>query len=118
MNHNAIKPDTMNNAQELDNLAQAVREEGMNQGGSMKDLVFDPVTGEFRPVPRGTHRGEGDVVTEMTDKGFAAEESHEILVIREDDLENALKNNVSKIYRSNKVVTYEKYCNGNSLNDP
>ena len=26
-------------------------------------------------------------------------------------LENALKNNVSKIYRSNKVVTYEKYCN-------
>ena len=81
----------MNNAQELDNLAQAVREEGMNQGGSMKDLVFDPVTGEFRPIPRGTHRGEGDVVTEMTDKGFAAEESHEILVIREDDLENALK---------------------------
>ena len=80
----------MNNEQ-LNTLAEDVREEGLNQGTSMKDLVFDPVTGDFRQVPRGTHHGEGDVVTEMTNKGFAAEESHEVLVIREDDLEEALK---------------------------
>ena len=80
----------MNNEQ-LNTLAEDVREEGLNQGTSMKDLVFDPVTGDFRQVPRGTHHGEGDVVTEMTNKGFAAEESHEVLVIREEDLENAIK---------------------------
>ena len=79
----------MNNAQQLDNLAEAVREEGLNQGGSMKDLVFDPVTGEFRPVPRGTHHGEGDVVTEMTDKGFASYLPGEVVVIREDELRKA-----------------------------
>jgi len=62
----------MNNEQ-LNTLAEDVREEGLNQGTSMKDLVFDPVTGDFRQVPRGTHHGEGDVVTEMTNKGFAAE---------------------------------------------
>ena len=80
----------MNNEQ-LNTLAEDVREEGLNQGTSMKDLVFDPVTGDFRQVPRGTHHGEGDVVTEMTNKGFAAEESQEVLVIREEDLEDALK---------------------------
>lgn len=96
----------MNNVQELDNLAQAVREEGLNQGGSMKDLVFDPVTGEFRPVPRGTHHGEGDVVTEMTDKGFAAEESPEMVVIREDDFMKALeeiKNGGNYIFTATEV---------------
>lgn len=79
----------MNNVQQLDNLAEAVREEGMNQGGSMNDLVFDPVTGEFRPVPRGTHHGEGDVVTEMTDKGFAAECAPITVCLREDDIRRA-----------------------------
>ena len=43
-------------------------------GTSMKDLQFDPSTGEFRQVPRGTDPGPtGNVVTEMTDQGFAAE---------------------------------------------
>lgn len=57
---------------QLDSLAEDVRDEGYNQSGSMKDLVFDPVTGEFRQVPKGTHTGPGEVVTEMTNKGFAS----------------------------------------------
>ena len=76
----------MTNEQQLNNLAEDVREEGLNQGGSMKDLVFDPVTGDFRQVPRGTHHGEGDVVTEMTNKGFAAEALAPIVYLREDEM--------------------------------
>ena len=33
--------------EELNRLSEEVREEGLNQGSSMKDLVFDPVTGDF-----------------------------------------------------------------------
>ena len=36
-----------------------------------KDLQFDPATGQFKTVSKfGTH-GDGDIVTEMTSKGFA-----------------------------------------------
>ena len=59
---------------QLNGLAEDVREEGYNSSNSMKDLVFDPVTGEFKQVVKGTHTGRGEVVTEMTNKGFAAEE--------------------------------------------
>lgn len=79
----------MSTEQQLNNLAEDVREEGLNQGNSMKDLVFDPVTGDFRQVPRGTHHGEGDVVTEMTNKGFAAESETRIVYLREDELDKA-----------------------------
>ena len=78
----------MNNEQ-LNRLAEEVRDEGLNQGTSMKDLVFDPVTGDFRQVPRGTHYGEGDVVTEMTNKGFAAEGPGVIACLREDEVRRA-----------------------------
>lgn len=79
----------MSTEQQLNNLAEDVREEGLNQGNSMKDLVFDPVTGDFRQVPRGTHHGEGDVVTEMTNKGFAVEAETPIVYLREDELNEA-----------------------------
>ena len=79
----------MANTQQLNNLAEDVREEGLNQGSSMKDLVFDPITGDFRQVPRGTHHGEGDVVTEMTNKGFAADAVSPIVYLREDELQKA-----------------------------
>jgi molybdopterin/thiamine biosynthesis adenylyltransferase len=72
--------------EELNRLSEEVREEGLNQGSSMKDLVFDPVTGDFRQVPRGSHRGEGDVVTEMTNKGFAAEGTSLEVYLNEDDV--------------------------------
>ena len=78
----------MTNA-ELNRMAEDVRDEGLNQGSSMKDLVFDPVTGDFRQVPRGSHRGDGDVVTEMTNKGFAAEHTTlEMVYLGEEDLIN------------------------------
>ena len=79
----------MANTQQLNNLAEDVREEGLNQGSSMKDLVFDPISGDFRQVPRGTHHGEGDVVTEMTNKGFAADTVTPIVYLREGELQKA-----------------------------
>ena len=75
--------------EELNRMSEDVREEGINQGSSMKDLVFDPITGDFRQVPRGTHHGEGDVVTEMTNKGFAADLETPIVYLREDELQEA-----------------------------
>lgn len=75
--------------EELNRMSEDVREEGINQGSSMKDLVFDPITGDFRQVPRGTHHGEGDVVTEMTNKGFAADAVTPIVYLREDELQEA-----------------------------
>ena len=75
--------------EELNTLSEEVREEGLHQGNSMKDLVFNPVTGDFEQVPRGTYRGPGDVVTEMTEKGFAAAETDEIVCLREDEVRQA-----------------------------
>lgn len=81
----------MNNEQQLNNLAEDVREQGLSQSASMKDLVFDPVTGDFRQVPRGSQTGEGDIVTEMTNKGFAAEGiPDEVVYMREDDLKKVV----------------------------
>lgn len=88
----------MANTQELNNLAEDVRDEGLNQGCSMKDLVFDPITGDFRQVPRGTHHGEGDVVTEMTNKGFAADMEPPIVYLQEDELQKADKSLAKKNY--------------------
>lgn len=79
----------MANEQQLNAFSENVREEGLHRGGSMTDLVFDPVTGDFHQVPRGTHHGEGDVVTEMTNKGFAAEADGPIVYLREDELQEA-----------------------------
>ena len=69
----------MTNGQ-LNQLAEEVREEGYNQEGSMKDLVFDPVTGEFQQIERGSHAGTGEIVTEMTNKGFASDSENLIFV--------------------------------------
>ena len=88
--------------EELNRLSEEVREEGLNQGSSMKDLVFDPVTGDFRQVPRGSHRGEGDVVTEMTNKGFAAEGTSLEVYLNEDDV-----NEITKVF----AITREEWNN-------
>lgn len=37
---------------------------------TLKDLVFNPETGDFEQVDRGT-ANEGDTVTKMTEDGFA-----------------------------------------------
>lgn len=77
--------------EELNRLSEEVREEGLNQGSSMKDLVFDPVTGDFRQVPRGTHHGDGDVVTEMTNKGFACRDEALQVYVKEQDMDDVRK---------------------------
>ena len=58
------------NTQELQELGEGIRVQGQNQGHSMKDVVFDPVSGDFVLVDKGSAH-EGDIVTEMTEKGFA-----------------------------------------------
>ena len=50
-------------------LGLEVRRQG--QGRAKKDLVFDPVTGEFVLGDDGV-RGTGDIVTQMTEDGFAS----------------------------------------------
>lgn len=72
--------------EELNSMSEDVRDQGYHPGSSMKDLVFDPVSGDFRQVPRGTYTGTGDVVTKMTDDGFAAAEADIIVCLREDDI--------------------------------
>lgn len=57
--------------QGLSDLAEDVRD--INYGGSMKELVFNPETGDFEACARGTSHGSGEIVTEMTEGGFAAE---------------------------------------------
>lgn len=55
--------------QEMRDFGEDVRAQG--RGSSPKDLVFDPVTGEFKQVDAGDSVSSGSVVTEMTKGGFA-----------------------------------------------
>ena len=55
--------------QDLNNLGETVRKQGYG-GSTMMDLVFNPATGDFEQIPKGTAH-EGDVVTDMTKDGFA-----------------------------------------------
>jgi hypothetical protein len=60
-------------------LGTAVREQGglKKTTGTMSELVFDPVTGEFVVKDKGAALSEGEeVVTEMTNNGFAANIGH------------------------------------------
>lgn len=57
--------------QGLSDLAEDVR--NINYGNSIKELVFNPETGDFEACARGTSHGSGEIVTEMTEGGFAAE---------------------------------------------
>ena len=57
--------------QGLSDLAADVRD--INYGNSIKELVFNPETGDFEACTRGTSHGSGEIVTEMTEGGFAAE---------------------------------------------
>jgi hypothetical protein len=61
-----------NQEQELSRLGQEVRKQGgQGTGTSMKDLVFDPVSGEFKQVSKTETPESGEVVTRMTEEGFA-----------------------------------------------
>ncbi len=59
--------------EELNQLGQEVRKQGgQGAAASTKDLVFDPVTGEFKQVSKTEAPASGEVVTRMTEEGFAA----------------------------------------------
>ena len=58
--------------QELSMFGQEVRKQGgQGSGSSMKDLVFDPVSGEFKQISKSEPPESGEVVTRMTEEGFA-----------------------------------------------
>lgn len=60
------------NERELENLGEKVRVQGGQGSGTMSELVFDPVTGEFRTIEPGEDVSDDEMnVTEMTDEGFA-----------------------------------------------
>ena len=61
------------NENQLNNLAENIREEGYNPATSGTDLVYDSASGEFRTVPRGYCPSNGETVTKFTEGGFAAE---------------------------------------------
>lgn len=54
---------------ELKGLGTDVKAQG--EGNGLTDLVFDPETGTFRTVAKGTHPESGEIVTRMTEEGFA-----------------------------------------------
>ncbi len=59
--------------EELNRLGQEVRKQGgQGSGVSTKELVFDPETGEFKQVSKAAAPASGEVVTRMTEEGFAA----------------------------------------------
>lgn len=62
------------NGNDIETFAEDVKRQGEAAGPDPfgKDLQFDPTTGQFKQVSKlfGGHR-DGDIVTEMTSKGFA-----------------------------------------------
>lgn len=59
-------------SQTFEQLGKDVRTQGGQGTGTMSELIFNPVTGEFETRAQGTGTtGEEMVVTEMTNEGFA-----------------------------------------------
>ena len=77
------------NENQLNNLAENVREEGYNPTMSGTDLVYDSASGEFRTVPRGYTPSNGETVTKFTEGGFASEGGRIMVYLREDELKSA-----------------------------
>lgn len=57
-------------AQDSNFLAEEVKKQGEGEN-TMYDLVFDPVTGEFKQELKTSSHSNGEVVTSMTEEGFA-----------------------------------------------
>ena len=59
--------------EELRRLGEEVRKQGgQGPGAPLTDLVYDEETGEFRSVAKGEAPASGEIVTKMTEEGFAA----------------------------------------------
>lgn len=61
----------MSQLEELQKLGEAVRDQGINKDKAKTKLVFDSATGEFKQVRIDAPTSEGDVVTLMSNEGFA-----------------------------------------------
>ena len=57
------------NEQEFKQFGEQIKKQGETNGGTMYDLVFNPVTGDFEQIIKGSSH-TGDVVTVFPD-GFA-----------------------------------------------
>jgi len=57
------------NVAESVDFGEEVRKQGKRN--SVKDLVFDPVSGEFLQIEKNQTPISGEVVTQMTQEGFA-----------------------------------------------
>lgn len=58
--------------QNLEQMGEDIRVQGGQGSGSMTELIFDPVTGEFVTKSQGANVGAGEMnVTDMTKEGFA-----------------------------------------------
>ena len=82
MNARTSKNRTINVVDAEDALVRDPRKLGtevrkQSHGTSTKDLVFDPETGEFVIGQKGVS-GAGDIVTQMTEDGFAARASPKV----------------------------------------
>lgn len=59
-------------AQSLEQMGNDVRTQGGQGTGTMSELVFNPLTGEFETVAQGSAPHDGQmIVTPMTEEGFA-----------------------------------------------
>lgn len=59
-------------SQDLEKMGEDIRVQGGQGSGTMTELVFNPLTGEFETKAEGTSVEEGEMnVTEMTKEGFA-----------------------------------------------
>lgn len=58
---------------DLDGIMSDVKEQGESAGLNPLGtaLEFDPTTGQFKTVSKLARHDTGDIVTEMTEKGFA-----------------------------------------------
>ena len=61
------------NGNDIEAFAEDVKRQGEATGPDPfgKDLQFDPTTGQFKQVSKLGRHEDGDIVTEMTSKGFA-----------------------------------------------
>jgi len=65
-----------------------------HSASTLKDLVFNPETGDFEQVDRGT-ANEGDTVTRLTEDGFALSNSDGFNDVSKDDDDKTSDNSIS-----------------------
>ena len=67
------------NEQELVKFGEQIKEQGENQGHTMMDLVFDPISGDFKQVPKGNHHVGDFVMVKITESSSATLKGEEII---------------------------------------